>query len=84
MSTQCVAIHEQVIDLAGLVLSFALLDYTNGKGGELAVVAKYNLVAAVSFLQRRDDAALRSITPMRGKRLYQLLPRMLAIQKGKD
>ena len=54
--------HEQVIDLPGLVLGFVLLDFANGKGVQLAVVAEENSVASVSLLQRRHDSALRSIT----------------------
>ncbi len=63
--------HEQVIDLPGFVLGFVLLDFTNGKGVQLAVVAEQNSVTAVSLLQRRHDAVLRSITPMSGQPLYQ-------------
>ena len=59
--------HEQVIDLPGLVLGFVLLDFANGKGVQLAVVAEENPVASVSLLQRRHDSALRSITPTSGK-----------------
>ncbi len=62
--------HEQVVGLPGLVLGLVLRDFANGKAVQLAAVAEENPVAAVPFLQRRHDSALRSITPMSGQSLY--------------
>ena len=76
--------HEQVIDLPGFVLGFVLLDFTNGKGVQFAVVAEQNSVTAVSFLQRCHDAALRSITPTSGKCLYQNFTKRLLKQTGQE
>src|ERR1700722_15569635 len=63
--------HKQVIDLPGLGLGFALLDFANGKGVQFAVVAEYVAANTVFLLQRCHNAALRSITPTPGKFLYQ-------------
>ena len=76
--------HEQVIGLPSLVLGFVILDFTNGKGVQLAVVAEKNSVTSVALLQGRHDAILRSITPISGKCLYQNFTKGVAKEKGQE
>ncbi len=62
---------EQVIDLRRFILGLVLLDLANGEGVQLTVVAEKNSETSVSFLQRRHDCALRSITTTSGKSHFQ-------------